>query len=161
MTTIKTTMRLLTLATALLAVPAIGLAQPAPKPAKRGMEPVETGLPVVKTTPFEWATRGGDTLYTSQIPIKPDGSIETGDISAQAELTFQNLKKTLEAAGGGMGDVTLLLIFITDFKELGKINQVYERAFSKPYPNRATMVVTALAVPNMRFEVIAYAHIPR
>jgi hypothetical protein len=38
-------------------------------------------------------------LYTAQIPLRMDGSIETGDIAAQAKLTFNNLKLTVEAAG--------------------------------------------------------------
>ena len=36
-------------------------------------------------------------LYTAQIPLRMDGSIETGDIAAQAKLTFNNLKEWRDA----------------------------------------------------------------
>jgi enamine deaminase RidA (YjgF/YER057c/UK114 family) len=40
------------------------------------------------------------------------------------------------------------------------MNDVYGRYFSRPYPNRATLV-TNLIVPGARIEIIAYAHIGR
>ena len=42
---------------------------------------------------------GGQRTYTAQIPVREDGSIETGSIEAQADLTFSNLKRTLELPG--------------------------------------------------------------
>lgn len=123
------------------------------------MKVVHTGLPAVKA-PFEWATVGGRTLYTAQIPIRPDGSIETGDITAQTTLVLQNLRKTVEAAGGGLGDLTQVLVYLVDAKDVGGMNEVYGRFFAPPFPNRATIVVSALAIPGMRIEVVAYAHLP-
>src|SRR5262249_30239629 len=66
----------------------------------------ETMRQVIKThlpgdeAPIEWAVSADGILYTAQIPIRSDGSIETGDIGKQADLTFDNLKRSLEAAGG-------------------------------------------------------------
>lgn len=125
------------------------------------MEAIETGLPAIEKVPFEWATCGGDTVYMAHIPIRSAGSMETGDVSKQAELTFQNLRQAVEAAGGGMANVTQILIYLTDLDDMEKLNEVYKRSFSKPYPNRSTLVVSALAVPKMRLEVVAYAHVPR
>ena len=62
-------------------------------------EVVKTHLPG-EDAPIEWAVTADGVLYTAQIPIYPDGKIETGDIEKQADLTFDNLKKTVEAAGG-------------------------------------------------------------
>ena len=58
---------------------------------------VPTGLKPANA-PIEWATLADGILYTAQIPMKPDGSFETGDIWVQTELTLQNLKQTVEAA---------------------------------------------------------------
>ena len=40
---------------------------------------VETGLPRFPA-PLEWAVVSDGIIYTVQVPIKADGSIETGDI---------------------------------------------------------------------------------
>ena len=119
---------------------------------------VETGLPRV-SAPFEWATRGGNTLFTAQVPIRADGTIETGDIAAQTQLVLENLRRTVEAAGGTMRDLAQVLVYVTDAADIPKMNEVYGRFFTAPYPNRATMVVAGLAIAGMRIELVAYAHL--
>jgi enamine deaminase RidA (YjgF/YER057c/UK114 family) len=119
---------------------------------------VTTHLPV-EDAPIEWAVTADGVLYTAQIPIYPDGKIETGDIEKQADLTFQNLKKTVEAAGGSLTDVTQVLVYLTGKEHFVKMNEVYRRYFSKPYPNRATVIVAGLMVPGAVIEIVAYAHL--
>ena len=118
---------------------------------------VKTHLPSEKA-PIEWATTADGILYTAQIPIRADGSIETGDITKQATLTLDNLKRTIEAAGGTMDDVTQVLVHLTTRDAFAGMNAVYEKYFRRPYPNRAT-VVSGLMVPGALIEIVAYAHI--
>ncbi len=119
---------------------------------------------VVKThlksdkAPIEWATKGDNILYTAQIPIREDGSIETGDITAQAKLTLDNLRRTVEAAGGTMDDVTQVLIYLPDKADFAGMNAVYRTYFKEPFPNRAT-VIAGLMVEGARIEIVAYAHL--
>ena len=120
-------------------------------------KPVKTHLPAV-SSPLEWATTADGILYTAQIPNREDGSIETGDIRAQAELTLSNLRRTVEAAGGGMDDVTQVLVYLPDPADFPGMNEIYAKAFKPPYPNRATIVAN-LMVPGARIEVVAYAHV--
>lgn len=120
-------------------------------------KPVKTHLPVV-SAPLEWATIADGILYTAQIPNREDGSIETGDIRAQAQLTLDNLRRTVQAAGGSMADVTQVLVYLPDASDFAGMNEIYARAFQPPYPNRATIVAN-LMVPGARIEVVAYAHI--
>ncbi|HEY7689315.1 MAG TPA: RidA family protein [Dongiaceae bacterium] len=122
-------------------------------------EPVKTHLPAV-SAPLEWATMADGILYTAQIPNREDGSIEQGDITAQAELTLGNLRRTLQAAGGTMDDVTQVVVYLPDPADFPGMNAVYAKAFSKPYPNRAT-IIAQLMVPGARIEILAYAHIGR
>jgi enamine deaminase RidA (YjgF/YER057c/UK114 family) len=122
------------------------------------IETVDTGLPKIQA-PFEWATRGGNTLYTAQVPIRADGSIETGSIERQAELTLANLKQSVEAAGGSLRDVAQVLVFLTDVGDAETVNETWRRFFAPPYPNRATMIVAGLAIPGMRIELVAHAHL--
>lgn len=118
---------------------------------------VETGLPDVGR-PLEWATIANGVLYTTQLPIRADGSFETGDVALQTDLTLRNLQRTVEAAGGTMNDVTQVIVYLPDPLDFDTMNNVYGRFFSKPYPNRATLV-SNLIIPGVRIEVIAYAHI--
>jgi 2-iminobutanoate/2-iminopropanoate deaminase len=120
---------------------------------------VATGLKG-ENIPLEWATLADGILYTAQIPMRPDGSIETGDIAAQTALTLANLKQTVEAAGGTMADVTQVLIYLPDPDDFAGMNAVYRDWFPQPFPNRAT-VVAKLMVPGARIEIVAYAHIPQ
>jgi 2-iminobutanoate/2-iminopropanoate deaminase len=118
---------------------------------------VKTHLPSERV-PIEWATTADGILYTAQIPIREDGTIETGDITKQATLTLDNLKRTVEAAGGSMDDVTQVLVYLTSPDAFPGMNAVYEKYFRKPYPNRATLVA-GLMVKGALIEIVAYAHI--
>ena len=120
---------------------------------------VNTGLPE-GGAPIEWAVSADGILYTAMIPIKADGSFETGDVAAQARLTFHNLKTTVEAAGGTLADVTQILIYLIDENDFAPMNEVYRSFFDKPYPNRATVKVAGLMFPGGRIEIVAHAHVP-
>jgi enamine deaminase RidA (YjgF/YER057c/UK114 family) len=119
---------------------------------------IKTHLPS-EDAPLEWAVSADGIMYTAQIPIREDGTIETGNIDAQAELTFSNLKRTLIAAGGSLDDVTQVLIYLTNKEDFQGMNAVYRRYFSKPFPNRATVIVAGLMVPGATIEIVVYAHI--
>jgi 2-iminobutanoate/2-iminopropanoate deaminase len=120
---------------------------------------IKTHLPN-ESAPIEWATMGGDYLYTAHIPIREDGSIETGDIAAQTTLTMDNLKRTVEAAGGTLDDVTQVLIYLPSKEDFQGMNAVYRTYFNNPYPNRAT-VVAGLMVEGAKIEIVAHAHITK
>jgi 2-iminobutanoate/2-iminopropanoate deaminase len=122
--------------------------------------PVKTHLPS-EEAPLEWAVTADGILYTAHAPLRADGSIEDGPIERQAEVTFDNLKRTLEAAGGSLDDVTQVLIYLTDPAVFQGMNAVYRRFFAKPYPNRATVIVAGLMVPGAVIEIVAYAHLKR
>lgn len=119
---------------------------------------VETGLPKSRS-PLEWATMANGVLYTAQIPVNNNGILIEGDATAQAEQTLSNLKQTVEAAGGKMANITQVLIYVTAPEFLNPVNEVYAKYFEAPYPNRAAMVISALARPGMVVEMIAYANI--
>jgi 2-iminobutanoate/2-iminopropanoate deaminase len=121
---------------------------------------IKTHLPA-DGAPIEWAVSADGIVYTAQIPIREDGSIETGSIEAQADLTFSNLKRSLEAAGGSLGDVTQVLVYLTNKEAFAPMNAVYRRYFSQPFPNRATVIVAGLMVPGAVIEIVAYAHLKR
>lgn len=119
-------------------------------------EIIDTGLPPLKQ-PFSWAVKASGLLFTAHGPVRTDGTIDTGAIADQARLTFANLKRAVEAAGGTLVDVTQVLIYMTDVKDMPVIDEVYREFFETPYPNRSSMGVAGLVVPGMKIEVVAYA----
>ncbi|HTR84160.1 MAG TPA: RidA family protein [Reyranella sp.] len=122
-------------------------------------EIVDVGLPPLKQ-PFSWAVKAAGLLFTAHGPVRPDGTIDTGSIEVQARLTFANLQRAVTAAGGTLQDVTQVLIYMTDVKDMPAIDTVYREFFAAPYPNRSSMGVSALVVPGMKLEIVAYAVIP-
>ena len=115
------------------------------------------------SAPLNWAVTApsaGEVFYTAHVPIRADGSVEDGSIEAQTRLTLENIKGSIESAGGTMADIAQCLIYLTDPADAAGMNSVYQEYFTKPYPNRATVVVAALLVPGARVEIVAYAHIP-
>ncbi|MDM0104572.1 RidA family protein [Variovorax sp. J22R24] len=123
-------------------------------------EVIDTGLPPLKQ-PFSWAVKAsGNLLFTAHGPVRADGSIDTGPIEDQARLTFANLRQAVHSAGGNLNDVTQVLIYMTDIKDMPAIDGVYREFFEAPYPNRSSMGVAALVVTGMKIEIVAYAAIP-
>ncbi|KTT27845.1 RidA family protein [Pseudacidovorax intermedius] len=121
---------------------------------------IDVGLPALKQ-PFSWAVKAsGAMLFTAHGPVRTDGTIDTGAIHAQARLTFDNLRRAVQAAGGTMADVTQVLIYMTDVADMPAIDAVYREFFEAPYPNRSSAAVAALVVPGMKIEIVAYAMVP-
>lgn len=110
-------------------------------------------------SPIEWAVQAGKAMFTAQIPIYSDGRIETGSAKDQARLTFANLAKTMEAAGGTMDDVTQVIVYLTAKEAFVAMNEAFTAAFRAPYPNRATVIVAGLMVEGACIEITAQAHI--
>ena len=121
-------------------------------------EVIDVGLPPLRQ-PFSWATRAAGIVFTAHGPVRPDGSIDTGPIADQARLTFANLQRAVQAAGGSLADVAQVLIYMTDVADMPAIDAVYREFFTPPWPNRSSMGVAGLVVPGMKIEIVAYAAI--
>jgi reactive intermediate/imine deaminase len=96
--------------------------------------------------PYSQAVRSGGTLFLSgQIPLDPaTGELVAGDIAAQAERVFANLRAVCEAAGGSLDDVARVGIYLVDLGDFAAVNAVMARHFAEPYPARSTIGVAAL-----------------
>ena len=70
---------------------------------------IETGLRK-PPAPHAWAVEAHGIVHSVHVPIRPDGSIESGDATRQTEVTLYDLKATLAAAGASLADVTLVQI---------------------------------------------------
>jgi 2-iminobutanoate/2-iminopropanoate deaminase len=119
---------------------------------------VETGLPEFGR-PTSHATIGGGHLRTTAVPLKQDGTFETGEASVQIELAVSNLRKTVAAAGGELSDVLQALVFLTDAEHVSVLNEVWRKHFEEPYPNRGIIIVNAIGVPGIIILIQVHAYI--
>ena len=103
--------------------------------------------------------RVGDLLFVSgQAAIDPDGAIVgAGDFAAQAEQTFRNLQRVLEAGGSGLDRVVKVTIFLTDMANFPAIVELRGKWFSPPYPADTIVEVSSLALPELEIEIEAIA----
>lgn len=124
--------------------------------ASNTITPVSTALPRSKA-PLEWAVSANGILFTAQIPIDASGQVVGGGIEAQARQTMENLKHTLECAGGSMASLTQALIYVTDRNHLAAVNPIYAEYVAEPFPNRAAIIVSGFAREEMLVEIVAYA----
>jgi len=86
------------------------------------------------------------TVYLSgQIPLDPaTGELVAGDMDAQLRRVFENLKAVAQAAGGDLGDLVKLNVYLTDLGHFALVNRVMAEYFAEPYPARAAIGVAAL-----------------
>jgi enamine deaminase RidA (YjgF/YER057c/UK114 family) len=107
--------------------------------------------------------RGGRTIYIAgQVALDAAGNlVGSGDIGAQAEQVFQNLKHALDAVGADFGNVVKFGIYVTDFAELGALRQVRDRYIDVAHPPASTAVaVKRLFREEFLIEIDAIAVVP-
>jgi reactive intermediate/imine deaminase len=103
--------------------------------------------------------RVGELLFVSgQAAIDPEGQlVGVGDFDAQAEQTFRNLDRVLQAGGSGLDRIVKVTIFLTDMGNFPKIVELRGRWFSQPYPADTIVEVSSLALPELAIEIEAIA----
>lgn len=95
---------------------------------------------------YSQAVKTGSTVYLSgQIPLVPQTmQLAEGGMEAQIAQVFENLKAVADAAGGSLGNVVKLNIYLVDLGHFPLVNEVMARYFAEPYPARAAIGVAAL-----------------
>lgn len=96
--------------------------------------------------PYSQAVIHGGIAYLSgQIPLDPaTGQIVEGDIAAQTERVFQNLKAVLEASGASFETVLKTSVFLRDMADFPKMNEIYAKYFPSQPPARSTVQAARL-----------------
>ncbi|MBN9554607.1 MAG: RidA family protein [Alphaproteobacteria bacterium] len=69
---------------------------------------------------------------------------------------MNNIKRTVEAAGYTMDDITWLQVFASDLKDYAAFNEAYRTFFKGPLPARAFIGAGSL-LGNAHFEVMGIA----
>jgi reactive intermediate/imine deaminase len=95
---------------------------------------------------YTQAVRHGDIVFLSgQIPLDPETmELVEGTFEDRARRVFGNIKAVVEAAGGTMGQVLKMNIYLTDLANFATVNSVMAEYFDEPYPARAAVGVASL-----------------
>lgn len=103
----------------------------------------------------------GIVYVSGQTAYNEAGEFEGGDFEQQADRSFRNLKRVLEAAGTGLENVIKVSIFLKDmqasFATVVKLRKTY---FTPPYPADTICEIKALWRPDVLFEIEAIAALP-
>jgi|ERR1700677_2073356 len=108
--------------------------------------------------PYSQAIAVGNLLFCAgQIPLLPEsGTLVVGDAADQAEQVLKNIGAVLHANGMTYANVVKTTVFLTDLADFAKMNEVYAKYFTAPYPARSTIQVAALPKgANVEIEAIA------
>jgi 2-iminobutanoate/2-iminopropanoate deaminase len=108
--------------------------------------------------PYSQAIAVGNLLFCAgQIPLEPaTGALVAGDAAVQAEQVLKNIGAVLHANGMTYANVVKTTVFLTDLADFSKMNEVYAKYFTTPYPARSTIQVAALPKgANVEIEAIA------
>jgi reactive intermediate/imine deaminase len=94
---------------------------------------------------YSQAVKVGATVYLSgQIPLDPSTMELVEGTEAQIRRVFDNLSAVAQAAGGSLGQVVKLTIFLIDLRHFALVNRVMAEYFQEPYPARAAVGVATL-----------------
>lgn len=92
--------------------------------------------------PYSHAILAGDFLFTSgQVGVDPDSGESPTDFEGQARLTFENLRRVLEASGSGMEHVVKVTVFMADAAQFEAMNVIFAEYFPTRPPVRSTPIV--------------------
>jgi reactive intermediate/imine deaminase len=107
-------------------------------------------------------TSGRPVYISGQIAFNQAGEIVgVGDMRAQAEQVFENLKNALDAVGADFTHVVKLTVYTTDIAQIPAIREVRDRYVNTQSPPASTAVeVRQLVREEFLVEIEAVAIVP-
>jgi 2-iminobutanoate/2-iminopropanoate deaminase len=89
----------------------------------------------------------------------PDGKVVLGGMRAEASATFDNIERTLNAAGADLSHVVKINAFLTSLEEYPEYASVRAERFGERLPASATVQVAGL-LAGAQIEIDAVAFVP-
>ena len=110
-------------------------------------EVIFTNKATSPTGPYSQAIKVDKTVYLAGVcgddPVTGE-IMGGGDMKVEAKYAMENLKNTLEAAGGKMPDIVKVKVVFTDLEQAADFNEVYMTYFPDYRPARIAMGVAGL-----------------
>ena len=110
--------------------------------------------------PYSQAIKANGFVFVSgQLSLRPgDKELSAGDIGAQTEQVFANLRAILEAAGTSLDSLVKTTVFLQNLDDFAGMNEVYARSIGDTPPARSTVEVGRLPAGGLvEIEAIALA----
>ena len=103
--------------------------------------------------------QGGKLLFIAgQTASDKDGNVVgKGNIVAQTEQVFANMKAVLKAAGGTIDDLVMTTTYIVDRKYREGYNEVRKGLYKKDPPTSTLVIIKGLADPDYLIEIAGIA----
>jgi 2-iminobutanoate/2-iminopropanoate deaminase len=107
-------------------------------------------------------TAGNRLLFISgQVPRDVNGAtVGKGDMTAQADQVFANLRDILAAHGSGFDRAIKATIFVSDVALVPQLMAVRQRYYGAAKPASTLVAVSALGHPHWLLEVELIAEVP-
>jgi aminoacrylate peracid reductase len=100
---------------------------------------------------------GNMVFVSGTVPNDAEGNVVArGDVAGQTEHVLESIKAVLEAGGSGLDDVVMNQVFITDYANYGRMNDVYARYFGQTRPARYC-IKAELVNPDRLVEIASTA----
>jgi len=108
--------------------------------------------------PYSQAVRVGAMVFCAgQIPLDPkSGQIVSEDVAEQTRRVLDNVTAILKSEQLTLANVVKTTVFLADFGDFQKMNEVYATYFKDQPPARSTVGVSTLP-KNARVEIEAIA----
>jgi 2-iminobutanoate/2-iminopropanoate deaminase len=96
--------------------------------------------------PYSQAIQAGGFVFVSgQLSLRPgDKELTGGDVGAQTEQVFANLRAILEAAGTSLDKLVKTTVFLQNLDDFAGMNEVYAKHVGDRPPARSTVEVAKL-----------------
>lgn len=95
--------------------------------------------------PYSHGVLFGNMLFVSgQVGKHPQTGEIPSDIDGQTRQVMSNIDAILKDAGMNFSNVVKTTIFLQDFKDFAKVNEIYGSNFIGDYPARETVEVSRL-----------------
>ena len=79
---------------------------------------------------------------------------------AQTLVVLRKVQALLETAGGGIHNITKLVVYVTDIADKDEVGRARREFFGRaPYPASTLVAVSALVFPELRVEIDATARL--
>jgi len=102
--------------------------------------------------------RGRLVFISGMTARRPDGTVAgIGDIEAQTRQVCENLKASIEAAGGTMDDICRVDVYVRNMEHFDQIHKVRREYFAAPAPASTMVEVTKMTSPDYLIEINAIA----
>jgi 2-iminobutanoate/2-iminopropanoate deaminase len=96
--------------------------------------------------PYSQAIKANGFVFVSgQLSLLPgEKELHAGDITAQTEQVFKNLRAILQEAGSSLDQLVKTTVFLQNLDDFAGMNDVYSRHVGSTPPARSTVEVAKL-----------------